>query len=465
MKRFFHAAACIAVLGVAAPAVAADGAGLTIYSGGFGMVRETRMLNLPQGVGEITIPGLPNDTRPETVLVRAEGVSVLEQNFIPAGLTPEELYERYKGKTITLVRVNPATGVETREAVELVSASGGLVVRRQGQIEPVQVDGVFVRVALDGIPEGLAATPTLSVRLNSRTGGARPVSLSYLAGGLGWQADYVGSFDEARGVLTLQGFATLRNDTTADFRNARVQLMAGDVATEQRYAPRPVMAVAKAQAAPMMEDAAEPARESMGGFHLYTLPQPVTLLRNQTRQVSLVTTQAVKAERSYRFELWGQQSFEQPRNAEIRVAFRNTSANGLGKPLPAGTVRLYGQDKGGNSQFVGEDRIQHTPEGGEVELTLGKAFDVTVKPTQVDRKVLGRSNELPLVEWAMSYEVRNAGDQAVTLDLRQSGLSGEWEVLEESRRHERLDSDTIRWKVPVAARGSTVVTVRVRQRG
>lgn len=464
MKKVVHAAACLAVLGAAAPALAADGAGLTIYSSGFGMVRESRTLALPQGVGEVVIPGVPREIRPDTVLVRAEGLSVLESGFLPETLTPQELYRKYIGRTVTLVRVNPATGAETREQVDLLAANDGLVVRRNGQIEAVRPDGTFTRVALDAVPEGLAAVPTLALKVNSSTQGTRPVNLSYLTNGLGWQADYVGSYDEGRGVLSLQGWATLRNDTDADFRNSRVQLMAGNVNVEQRY-DRPVMAMAKAQSAPMMEAGAAPDRESMGDFQLYTLPQPVTLLRNQTKQVALVTAQAVKAERSYRFELWGPQTFEQAQNADIRVTFKNAKGNGLGEPLPAGTVRLYGQDRGGNSQFLGEDRVRHTPENGEIDLTLGKAFDVTVKPTQLDQKVLSRSDGPRLVEWSMSYEVANAKDQAVTVDLRQSGLSGEWEVLEESRKHERLDSDTIRWKVPVPAKGATTVTVKVRQRG
>lgn len=464
MKRVVHAAAYVAVIGLAAPAVAADGAGLTIYSGGFGMVRESRTLALPQGVGEVVIPGLPRETRPETVLVRADGLSVLESSFLPETLTPHELYRKHVGKTVTLVRVNPATGAETREQVDLLAVNDGLMVRRNGQIEAVRPDGTFTRVVLDAVPEGLAAVPTLSLKVNSRAPGTKPVNLSYLTNGLGWQADYVGSYDEARGVLSLQGWATLRNDTDADFRNSRVQLMAGNVSVEQRY-DRPMMAMTKAQSAPMMEAASVPDRESVGDFQLYTLPQPVTLLRNQTRQVSLVAAQAVKAERSYRFELWGPQSFEEPRNADIRVTFKNTKGNGLGEPLPAGVVRLYGQDRGGNSQFLGEDRVQHTPENSEIDLTLGKAFDVTVKPTQVNQKVLNRTDGPRLIEWTVSYEVKNAKDQAVTLDLRQSGLSGEWEVLEESRKHERLDSDTIRWQVPVAAKGTTTVTVKVRQRG
>ncbi len=449
---------------MAAPAAATDGAGLTIYNGGYAMVREARPLALPQGVGEVVIPDLPRETRPETVLVRADGMTVLESSFLPGELTPHGLYGQYVGKTVTLVRVNPATGAQTQEPVELLAVNDGLMVRSNGRIERVQPDGTFTRVVLDSAPAGLAAVPTLALTVNSRTGGTKPVNLSYLTGGLGWQADYVGSYDEARGLLMLQGWATLRNDTNTDFRGSRVQLMAGNVNAEQRY-DRPVMAMAKAQAAPVMAEAAGPDRESMGDFQLYTLPQPVTLLRNQTRQVSLVAAQAVKAERSYRFELWGPQSYEQARNVDIRVAFKNAKANGLGEPLPAGTVRLYGQDRRGNSQFIGEDRVPHTPEGGDVELTLGRAFDVTVKPTQTDRKVLNRADGPPLVEWAMSYELKNAKDQVVTVDLRQHGLSGEWQVLEESRKHERLDSDTIGWKVPVPAKGATTVTVKVRQRG
>ena len=463
MKRVLHAAASmVALAGLGAPALAADGAGLTIYNGGFGMVREARTVDLPQGAGTVTLTGLPAEMRPETVAIRADGVSVLEASFLPETLTPNELAERFVGKTVTLVRVNPATGAETREPVEVLAVNDGLVIRNHGQIETVRPDGTFTRIAYNSVPEGLAAEPTLTLKVNSRAGGAKPVGLSYLANGLGWRADYVGTYDEARGVLSLQGWATLENGTTADFRDARVQLMAGDVNVERRYA-RP-MAMAKAADA-MSRAEFEPAQESVGDYHLYTLPQPVTLLRGQTKQVSLVSSAAVKAQRSYRFELWGPQSFEQPQNVEVRVAFDNTKGNGLGKPLPMGTVRFYGQDKAGNSQFLGEAGIPHTPEGGEADLRIGKAFDVTVKPTVLSQQVLNRGEGPRHVEWAMAYEVKNAKDQAVTVDLRQSGLGGEWEVVEESRKHEKLDADTARWLVKVPAKGAVTVKATVRQRG
>ena len=467
MTRILQAAsravlAGVALAGIAAPALAADGAGLTIYNGGFGMVRETRTVALPQGVGTVTLTGLPAEMRTETVTVRADGVSVLEASFLPETLTPQALAERFVGKTVTLVRVNPATGAETRQPVEVLAVNDGLVVRSNGEIETVRPDGTFTRLVFDSVPEGLAAEPTLSLRVNSRGGAAQPLGLSYLANGLGWQANYVGVYDEARGVLSLQGWATLENGTSTDFRDARVQLMAGDVALERRFAPTMVMAKA---ADAMMAAEAAPQRESVGDYHLYTLPQPVTLLRRQTKQVSLVSAAAVKAERSYRFELWGPQSFPQPQSVETRVRFDNTRGNGLGKPLPAGTVRFYGQDKAGNSQFLGENRIPHTPEGGAADLILGKAFDVTVKPTLVSQQVLNRGEGPRHVEWSMAYELKNAKDQAVTVDLRQSGLGGEWEVIEESQKHERLDADTARWRVTVPAGGTVTVKATVRQRG
>lgn len=462
MKRVLHAAACVAVLGSAAPAVAADGAGLTIYNGGFAMVRESRTLALPQGVGAVTLADLPGEMRPETVMFRADGVAVLESSFLPETLTPHELYRRNIGQTVTLVRVNPATGAETREAVELLAANDGLVIRRNGQVETVRPDGALTRVAFDAVPEGLASVPSLTLTVNSRTGGNRAVDLSYLSNGLGWRADYVGSYDEARGLLSLQGWATVENRTSADFRNSRVQLMVGNVNVERRYAP---VAMAKAADAMMMSAEAAPQRESVGDFHLYTLPRPVTLLRNQTKQVSLLASQAVKAERTYRFDVWGLQTSEQPRNADIRVSFTNSRANGLGEPLPAGTVRLYGQDRAGSSQFIGEARLNHVAEGGAADLTLGQAFDVTVQPRLLKRQVLTQGEGPSLVEWSMSYEVRNAKDQPVVVDLRQSGLSGEWEVLEASQKPERLSAETARWQVKVPAKGGKTITLKVRQRG
>lgn len=458
------ASSSVAILGLVAPALAADGAGLTIYTQDLAMVRETRQVALPAGTGQVTLPGVPAQMRPETAMLKADGVTVLEQSFLPETLSPHQLFERAVGKTVTYVRTNPATGAETRETVEVLAVNDGLIVRRQGKIEVLRPDGMLNRVVFDTVPDGLSAQPTLSMQVRSRGGGTRPVELSYLTGGLSWRADYVGSYDEARGVLNLQGWATLTNHTSIDFLNSRTQLMAGDVNVERHMAPmrmtKAMDAIAESAVA-----APAPAREAMGDFHLYTLPQPVTLLRNQTKQVSLLAAQAVKAERSYRFEMWGPQSSEQPQNVSVRVSFKNTDANGLGEPMPGGVVRLYGLDKAGNSQFMGEDRIQHTPEDGTVELSLGRAFDVTVKPTLASRRVLNRGEGPSHTEWSMVYEVKNAKDQPVTVDLRQRGLYGEWEVIQASQKHEKLDGETIGWKVDLPAKGSKTVRVTIRQRG
>src|SRR5206468_11897456 len=52
----------------------------------------------------------------------------------------------------------------------------------------------------------------------------------------------------------------------------------------------------------------------------------------------------------------------------------NSQQNKLGMPLPAGTVRLYKKDDKGNQQFIGEDRIDHTPKDEDVRVKVGDAI-------------------------------------------------------------------------------------------
>jgi hypothetical protein len=120
-------------------------------------------------------------------------------------------------------------------------------------------------------------------------------------------------------------------------------------------------------------------------------------------------------------------------------------------------VRVYVSDADGRPRFVGENRIGHTPQGSELSVKTGEAFDVTVQPklvTQV-RAGLFRSR------YSMEYLVRNARDQPVTVEIRQRGLWREGTVLEESIKSTRPDAYSLQWAVPVAASGETKLTFTV----
>jgi hypothetical protein len=89
---------------------------------------------------------------------------------------------------------------------------------------------------------------------------------------------------------------------------------------------------------------------------------------------------------------------------------------------------------------------------------MGEAFDVTVQPTLVaDTRVSDRRSR-----YSMSYLIRNAKSEPVTVEIRQGGYWGrDTKVVTESLPSRRIDAYTRGWSVPVPANGQTVLTSTV----
>lgn len=446
--------------GLAGPATGAPS--LTIYNENLALIRDARTLTLPAGAGRIEFPGVSAQIRPETAVLVADGVSVLEQNFDFDLLTPDKLLEKAVGQDITIVRTNPATGRETSERARVLSANGGAVLRIGERIEVLRGDGLPTRVIFDTVPANLRAEPTLSMLVDGGRGGARPVQLSYLSGGLSWRADYVAQWDEARGRMALQGWITLTNNSGTAYENARTQLVAGDVNLVrprfEQQMMRQDMAVMASAPAPKV------AREALADYHLYTLPRPTTIANNQTKQVAFLTAPAVNASKIYRFDAGGFATYETPVNVPVRIEFANSEKSGLGLPMPRGTIRVYGQDRSGDNQFLGEDSIDHTADGADIALAIGNAFDVTVLPVMTNSRIIAKTEASQTVETSMRYTVRNAKDSAVSVLVRQDGLWGEWSVVAQSQPGEKINARTQEWAVKVPAKSTSVLTFTVRTR-
>ena len=130
-------------------------------------------------------------------------------------------------------------------------------------------------------------------------------------------------------------------------------------------------------------------------------------------------------------------------------------------PMPKGVVRVYKKDSAGNAQFVGEDRIDHTPKNERVRLKLGEAFDVTGDKKQTDFKRREPTNRASYVfESAYEIVVRNAKKEAATVVVREP-VPGDWAMLEESQTHAKVAAGTAEWRVKVPAEGSTTLRYRV----
>jgi hypothetical protein len=317
---------------------------------------------------------------------------------------------------------------------------------------------VPTRVIFDGIPQNLRAKPTLSVTVDSGKAGARPATLSYLTNGLSWKADYVATFDEGPGRLDLQGWVTLTNNSGVDYPDAAVQLVAGDVNlanSEQEYFQRRQghgVRRAGVGGAP-----AEGGPQSLADYYLYPLAARTTVAQNQTKQVSFLDAKGAVARKAYEYRAYGFETLQNPASADVAVQFSNGAGAGLGHQLPAGIVRVYMRDVAGQPKFVGENRIDHTPEGSDVSVKIGEAFDVTVQPTVVAQDSAGVFRS----RYKMSYLVRNARAQPAVVVIRQGGLWRNGKVVEESLKSRRLDAYNLAWDVPVPANGETTLTFTV----
>jgi hypothetical protein len=258
---------------------------------------------------------------------------------------------------------------------------------------------------------------------------------------------------------------TLTNTSGTAYPNAKLQLVAGDInrVREELRLSQKALASRAAEAAP----ASQMAQEALFEYHLYTLSRPTTIADNQTKQVSLLSAQNVPVVKElvlqgsdyyYRSSVGG---IGQKMKVGVFVQLENRESSRLGMPMPKGVVRVYKKDSAGNAQFVGEDRIDHTPKNETVRLKLGEAFDVTADKKQTDFKRREPTNRASYVfESAYEIVLRNAKKEAASVVVREP-VPGDWTMLEETQRHSKVAAGTAEWQVRVPAEGSTTLRYRV----
>jgi hypothetical protein len=427
---------------------------VTIYNGDLALVQDRRDIELKGGRQRIEFQDVSAQIRPETVSLAAADIAIVEQNFDFDLLTPGKLMEKAVGHEVTIVRVNPATGAETREQAEVLATNGGVVLKIGQRIEVLRDDGLPVRVIFDKVPDNLRAHPTLSVTVQSGRPGTRPASLSYLTPGLGWRADYVALYDEAAAKIDVQGWITLTNTSGTTYENAATLLVAGSPAEEQapnvNHWPQPP------RPRPALQEAGTESgnRERLGDFYLYPLAERTTIANQQTKQVSFLDVHGVPAEHGYEYRNAWLATSNTPLSAKSVYRFSTSAHAGLGDQLPAGTLRFYMRDKRGDPQFIGESKIDHTPMGSTLSLATGDAFDVKV------HAIVDKRTRVSASEWKtdMRYELSNALPRAVTVNLLQDGLWGDAKITAESEKSTRRSAEVAEWAVSVPANGKSVLT-------
>jgi hypothetical protein len=447
-------ASAIAIILLASRGIAAEAppnVSLTIYNQNLALIEEVRRLDPGTGRHKLEFKDVSASIRPETVVLTAPDIAIVEQNFDYDLLTPDKLMQKAIGQDVEIVRVNPGNGGQAREKATVLSTNDGVVLRVGGNIEVLRADGVPTRVIFPKVPDNLRAQPTLSVTVDSQKAGARDLRLSYLSTGLSWKSDYVALFDEKAGKLDMQGWITLTNNSGTTYDNAQTQLIAGDInlAADDSQWRRP-----QPPNRQMRQGGTESGSQpKLADYYVYPLRERTTVADNQTKQVGFLEMNGVAAKKVYRYRAYWFDNVD-PTHADVAVDFANSSGGGLGAQLPAGMVRVYVRDVEGKPKFVGEDRIPHSPQGSELSVKTGEAFDVTVQ-SAIERSV---SVSLFRTRYSMLYTFRNARSEPVTVRLRQEGLGRSTNVEQESLKRSNTDARSLQWDVPVPANGEATLT-------
>jgi len=520
VRAFHFVAAVFAITSVAAqqPATqpAAPTTALTIYNQEFAVARTQVDLDLHPGLNEVMTNQVTTQLEPDSVVLRDPSLRepsakhtfhIVEQNYDAAVVTQDWLLQKYEGKTIDF---QPSQGFLVDGKLVSSPVIQGKIVRapqQAGQVNQygqytqnqplIEVDGKL-EFQLPGTPlfpastDGLLLKPTLRWQIESDKSQKLSAELAYITGGLSWEATYnvvapnggdaVGKAGAANASAEekadLVGWVTIHNQSGTEFPQARIKLMAGDISKikPHNYGAMidgaQLMAItAPAATAPYVT------QKAFDDFHLYDLNRTVSLREGEIKQIQFIEAFGVTLARCYLYDgaasnlqpisNFGNNPDEQrsyglnPDNTKVQITeeFKNTQANHLGIPLPAGRIRLYRRDADGQMEFVGESTINHTPTEDTVKISTGNAFDVKGSRRQTDFHI-NQSDRI--LDETFEIKLTNQKPEPVNVNVLEHLYRGDnWEITHNSADYTKLDSHTIQFPMQVPAKGEATLTYAV----
>lgn len=465
------------------------------------LVTETRTVTLPAGRHTLRFDAVAEGLIPQSAAVEGLPGGVIERNYDYALLSPGTLLERSLNQPVGIVRTNARTGRQTAESAIVRQGPNGLVLQTARGVEALGCSGGAERLVFDRIPAGLSDRPSLSTLIDVPVAATVKLTLSYLAIGVNWQADYVARIAPDGKTLDLTGWLTLVNSSGTSFVDAPTQAVAGklsrvavnipkadtraitracwpmDTTTHGRNPPPPppppffppplpvppVMAMAGArEEITVTAQRAKMAEQSeLGDYKLYTLPEPVTVAARQTKQVAFLDQKGVAFQRLYMVAVdpWSDYDGDGAPAATVLLRLENKATRGLGKALPSGALAVM-ETTGGRPAFAGEQAMRDVPVGQPFDLAIGRAMDVSVRPRLVSeiRAGAGRTRRTYEVDMA------NAKTGPIVVEVRHPRHQQGFRVVREPKAHDIRDG-AIAWRFTVSPNGRETVRYVVEYEG
>ena len=353
---------------------------LTIYNDDLSLVRSNFELELKQGRQDYNYTDITSRIEAPSVIVLSQDgtVRVAEQNYEYDLAGKAQILNKYIDKKVDIFTKDNShlTGIlkfyDGMSFGLIEEGTNRLIVADNDQVQLIQ---------LAELPPNFYTRPTLHWNLLANKAGKHQLQLMYLTGGLSWDVTYNTVWDGH--ILALNSWVTITNNSGKAFNNVHLKLIAGDVNRVRKGyydtagGGYEVMLKTADQAAPSFEE------KAFHDFHMYTLDQPVTFADKQTKQLELYPLQNITASQFYEYNTFASSVLS-------IIKFKNTEANGIGKPLPKGTIKVYKKDVDNNLEFIGEDSINHTSKNEEVRINTGTPFDLVGKTIEKDYKAISQ---------------------------------------------------------------------------
>jgi hypothetical protein len=431
---------------------AEPGVSLTVYNSDLALVKDVRRIEIEEGVREVRFPAVAERIDPTSVhfkVLEGPEAAVWEQNYRFDLASSAKILEKYLEKEIEVVGEDADLFAGT-----LVSFDGATLVldqgRGRGPVVTLNREKVSY-VRFPSLPSGLISRPSLVWRIGADRAGERLVEVTYMTSSINWHAEYVGVIDAEDESIDLAAWVSIDNRSGATYADAQLDLVAGDVHRIQERRRMMLDAVLEAEAPAMGKAAPEFAEEALFEYYLYKLDTPATVADREIKQLTFFPSTLVDVEKVFEFDRFA--------GGDVRVLleFENSEEAGLGRALPAGKVRMYKEDSVQDLQFIGEDRIDHTPKDEEVALYLGNAFDLKAEWKTIDsRKITNRIHE-------EDYEVslRNHKDETVTIRVVDRPW-GFWDVTATTHEFEKVEANRIEFEVSVEPDGEVLLRYTIR---
>jgi len=426
---------------------------LTIYNQNFAVVREQLGLNLKKGQNEVKYNDITAHLEPDSVILRdpkgKRNLQILEQNYRADPISQGLLLSLYEGKVIEFLTTDKE-GEEKIIKGKIIRSGyvphqaglnryGSQYAQRQmsyayssGTSQPIiEVDGKL-RFRMPGEPlfpsltDDTILKPTIDWKIVTDKSGKLDAELSYVTGGMSWEADYSMLAQTEGNDLDMIGWVTMDNQSGKLFENARIKLMAGDVSKiqpEDQYGGYGGFAAYEVSGAMMPLAVTEKAFDE---YHLYTLNNPTTLRDRQTKQVEFVRAEGIKSKTLYVYD-----------GVKIDRRYRGYNPESIRNNREYGTEcnpKVWVMREFENSE---ENNLKRTKFKADYDDEwLDETFEIKIRNHKEKDTVEFRVVE-HLYRWSS------------------------WKIVEKSQDFEKTDSQTIEFRVEVPPGEERTVTYKV----